>query len=287
VRTSVSILTLILTLLLGASSALAQPASTDWGSLKPTTVPTELTKAVLTEKKGQYIAADAVFTLDDGSMVRIADFLNKGKPLILQLGYFDCPELCGTIHTDMVDAFLGIDIQPADYFVLSVSINPSETYRESTLKRRSLNNMMLGRSIENWRLLTGEISEINKLADSVGFGFAYIPQSKTYSHPAGLIFIAPDGKITQYLGGLDYSQPVVRQALVEAGQGTVGSYLDQFWLSCAVMLNSASQRPLTLLRFAATGMVLLIVGFYAFMFLRMQVRKHRQIEEAAKLLPKT
>jgi len=274
-RKLVIFLALVLSLTL-SGIARAQPASEDWGSLVPSTQPTELAGAILTEKKGDYVPADIQFTDDEGKPVTLGTYFNKNKPIILQLGYFACPMLCGTVHTDMFDAFLGIDLLPTDYTVLSISISPKEDWKQSNLKRQNISTMMLGRSVDDWRFLTGSFEEIQRLTNAVGFGYAFIKETGEYSHPAGLIFISPQGKITQYLGGLDYDQKVVRKAIVEAGQGSVGSLLEQAWLTCAVMFRGAAAKPLILLRAAATIMVLLIVVFYIILWFKMQIRKNRE-----------
>jgi len=274
-----SLLFSALAVALSASVGFAQPASMDWGSLAGTTRPTELTKAEITEKKGDFIPTNIGFVDDEGNNVTMGDYLGKGKPIILQLGYFECPLLCGTVHKDMINAFRGLDIDMADFYVLSVSINPDESWRLANLKRRSLTEALLDRSSENWRLLTGKQFDITELTRIVGFGYAYIPETGEYAHPAGLVFIAADGKITQYLGGLKYKPEEVRKALVEAGRGSVGTPLEQLWLTCANMVGRLIW-PLFLLRIGATLTILTILSFFFIMWVKMMKQKQRDRDSA-------
>ena len=51
-------------------------------------------------------------------------------------------------------------------------------------------------------------------------------------HPAGIVLLTPDGTISRYLYGLDFSPNDLRLALVEAAQNRIGSVVDQVLLTC-------------------------------------------------------
>ena len=53
-----------------------------------------------------------------------------------------------------------------------------------------------------------------------------------YQHAPGVVFVAPDGKITRYLLGLKYDPATVRRAVVEASSGTVGDLADKVGFYC-------------------------------------------------------
>jgi protein SCO1 len=48
-----------------------------------------------------------------------------------------------------------------------------------------------------------------------------------YVHSSGIVFLAPDGKITRYLLGISYDANSFRLATVEASGGKVGSFFDR------------------------------------------------------------
>ena len=50
--------------------------------------------------------------------------------------------------------------------------------------------------------------------------------------PLDMLFIAPDGTISHYLFGVEYSPKDLRLALVASGEGEVGSAVDQVLLYC-------------------------------------------------------
>ncbi len=53
--------------------------------------------------------------------------------------------------------------------------------------------------------MTGEQKNIDLLTKAVGFYYAWDEESKQFAHAAGLIIVSPDGVITEYLDGVNFS----------------------------------------------------------------------------------
>src|SRR4029078_13713234 len=70
------------------------------------------------------------------------------------------------------------------------------------------------------------------LATAVGFRYKYDAQSKQFAHAAVAFVLTPEGKISRYLYGVDFSPRDLRFALVEASDGRVGTALDRVLLTC-------------------------------------------------------
>ena len=85
---------------------------------------------------------------------------------------------------------------------------------------------------KGWAFCTADQPVISKLADILGFRYKYDPRIKQFNHPAMLAFVSPDGVITRYSLQIDFPPEQLRMALVEAGEGTVGSKVDQFIMWC-------------------------------------------------------
>ena len=73
---------------------------------------------------------------------------------------------------------------------------------------------------------------ITRLADVLGFRYTYDFKSGEYYHPAMLAFVSPQGLITRYSLAVAFEPDDMKKALVEAGEGTVGTAVDQFILWC-------------------------------------------------------
>jgi protein SCO1/2 len=78
----------------------------------------------------------------------------------------------------------------------------------------------------------GEEASIRRLADAVGFHYAYDPTTDQYAHPAGIAVATPQGRISRYFFGISYPVRDLRLGLVEASAGKVGSPMDQILLMC-------------------------------------------------------
>jgi protein SCO1 len=66
----------------------------------------------------------------------------------------------------------------------------------------------------------------------VGFRYRYDTESGQYEHPAVSMVLGPEGQISRYLYGVEFSPRDLRLAMVEASQGKVGTTLDRVLLRC-------------------------------------------------------
>jgi protein SCO1 len=79
------------------------------------------------QRPGAMLPLQDMFHDDTGRTVRLADVF-EGKPLILALGYFLCPNLCSVVRADLFHALLASGmIAGRDYTLTLLSIDPAET----------------------------------------------------------------------------------------------------------------------------------------------------------------
>jgi protein SCO1/2 len=88
------------------------------------------------------------------------------------------------------------------------------------------------RAEQGWTFCTADQPTISRLADSLGFRYTYDAKSGEYYHPAMLAFVSPDGIITRYSLEVGFEPKDLRKAIIEAGDGTVGTPVDQLVLWC-------------------------------------------------------
>ena len=190
--------------------------------------------ATIDERLGHFVPADALFTDETGRVLRLGDYLNKGRPIVLQLGYFDCPMLCDVINAEMVSSLRQVKLDVGrEYVVLSVSIDPNESWQKAyNQKNQYLKDLGKPGEAIGWHLLTGTNESIASLTDAVGFRYEWVEEVKEWAHPAALIILAPDGKVTRYIYGVNYPPEVMRLSLVEASDGKIGSIMDRIILTC-------------------------------------------------------
>lgn len=188
------------------------------------------------EKLGERVPRDLTFTDENGQRVTLGDYLTDGKPVIIALVYYECPMLCSLTLNGIVGALrqqtwkLG-----QEYRVITVSFDPSEKPKLAREKQRGY-LAALGLTPEehghDWPFLTGDGKNISALSDALGFKFRWDSVNKTWDHTAAIMTLAPDGKITRYLYGVQFPPKDVKLALFEASGGRVGTTLERALLRC-------------------------------------------------------
>ncbi len=196
--------------------------------------PDDIDEVDIVEKLGEQISEDTRFFNEEGEEVAIGEYLNRDKPLILALVYYECPLLCNLILEGMYRGLEDLSWTPGDEFeILTVSIASEET---PELAKQQKENYIkeLGRpeAAEGWHFLTGEEDQIRKLTDEVGFGFKWDETTQEYIHGSTLIFLSEEGVVTRYLHGIDFPELAMRNALYDAADGTIGSAMDRVILYC-------------------------------------------------------
>jgi protein SCO1/2 len=195
----------------------------------------ELLKDVsIDQRLNDQVPLNLQFHDEHGHSVSLAQFFTPGKPVVLSLVYFSCPMLC-TEELNGLDRSLKLIPMSVgkDFQVVTVSIDPTDEPILAEAKR-DLYTGMYGRpgAAAGWHFLTGENSQIKTLADSIGYHYAYDPDSKQYAHAALIVVLTGEGKISRYFYGVTYPSRDLRFGLEQASDGKIGSPVDQVLLFC-------------------------------------------------------
>ena len=249
--------------LLTAGGGAAQPAQPLGMNAAPPPAP-EVTVA---EHLGETISMDTPLVNSEGEAVQIGDYLGQGRPVVMVFSYHSCPMLCSLILDGLARAVEETDLEPgADFAVVNVSFDARDTPAlAAEVKAKYVEAVGAAKPdiAEHWHALTGTEADVRRLAEEVGFGYAFVEETGEYAHNAALIFLSPEGTITRYLYGLDHTPFDFKLALVEAGEGTVGSSLDRFLLTC--FQYDATSRSYTpyILNIMKLGGALLLIALAA------------------------
>jgi protein SCO1/2 len=200
--------------------------------IEPT--PAELEEVGVTEHLNAQIPLDLPFVDSDGKRVTLGDFFDGTRPVLLTMNYSNCPMLCSLQLTGLFEGLSRMSWQVGENFrMVTVSMDTKEIPDRARLTRQKYLKIY-GRPVSagGWHFLTGEEKNIRRLAATIGFGYRYDPASGQYAHPAVTFVCTPTGHVSRYLYGIEYDPQTLRLALVEAGQGKVGSTLDRVLLYC-------------------------------------------------------
>ena len=229
---------------------------------------------------GAYVPLDLTFYDEDGQSVALRTFFDGRRPVLLTLVYYDCPMLCNLVLDGLEKALRQMSWTPGDQFeVVTISFNHREA-PELARREKAHYLEMLGKpaAAAGWHFLTGDSTTIRKLTDAVGFRFRWVPEKKQFAHPAALIFLSGEGKISRYLYGLEHDPGDVRKALVEASEGKVGTVVDQVLLYCFQYdpnENSYVANAFNIMRLGGAVTVVLL-GITLFVFWRRERRRQRE-----------
>ena len=197
-------------------------------------LPDELADVGVDEKRGDTLPLDLEFLDENGNRLRLGDIFNGERPILLSLNYSNCPALCRYQLNGLVDGIHDMDWTTGEEFtIVSVSIDPNEKpIHAKKTEDKYLRNYGRPGVGKGWYFLTGSEANIKRLADSVGFRYQFLPDEGEYSHAAVIMVCTPNGKISRYLYGVLFEEQVLRLSLVEAGEGKIGSAVDQLILYC-------------------------------------------------------
>jgi protein SCO1/2 len=193
----------------------------------------------IVEKTDAQLPLDLAFTRSDGTPVKLRDCFNHGRPVVLSLVYFSCPNLCGFTQTSLVEfvreAPHGIQLGK-DYDILVVSIDADDTPKDAAAKRKKyLSLVPLPENQTGFTYLTGSGANIRALADAVGYPFRINPPGKgavKIAHDTGIFVCTPGGRLSQTILGISYEPDLLHYRLLEASNGKIGSGLLNFALAC-------------------------------------------------------
>jgi protein SCO1/2 len=180
------------------------------------------------------VPADLTFRDELGNPVKLGDYFGHGRPVILNLGYYQCPMLCGEVLQGLTGSLkvLSFDVGK-EFDVVTVSFDPHETPDMAATKKRDIMRRY-GRAgaDKGWHFLTGPPESINALTKAVGFQFQWDEKTQQYAHATTIVVLTPERRVAQYFYGVEFPPKDLRLGLVQASNNQIGSVTDQMLLYC-------------------------------------------------------
>ncbi|MGE3173304.1 MAG: SCO family protein [Planctomycetota bacterium] len=190
--------------------------------------------ASMQDKIGTVLDTSLQFTDERGYPYTFRQLFPGERPVVLVPGYYACPDMCGQVLYGMLDALNEVDLAPGvDYQIVNVSIDPRETAEVAKARKdRFLPKLLRVGGDEAWRFLVGDEASIRALTQQVGFRYFWAEHDNRFAHPGALLFVTPQGKLSRVLTGTTFDPSDVRLAIVEASEGKIGTFWDEFRLNC-------------------------------------------------------
>jgi protein SCO1/2 len=263
----------------------AQPSySLQDGNLK-TALPGALKGVGIDQNLNAQVPLGLTFRDEAGRSVPLSSFFQPQKPIILALVYYRCPMLCTQILNGIESSLKAVSLDPGrDFEVLAVSIDPKDT-PELAASKKQMYLRRYGRqgTANGWHFLCADAADSKALADAVGFHYKYDPATDQYAHASGIMVLTPDGHVSKYFYGVEYSPRDLRLGLVEASSNKIGSAVDQILLFCYHYDPSTGKYgalTMRILRTTAAGFMVICSAFLFIAIRKDRWRGRRQLDHS-------
>ena len=254
--------------------------------------------ANVVEHLGAHVPMDALFRTSDGKIVKLGDELSGMLPTILTFNYADCPMLCSLqldalsgVMPKLTQKVMGpdgknkISFWPSgQYQIVTIDLESKEPLAKlQKMKERYIARLpkeLQGEARKGWTFLEavnpGDGAQIKRVAESVGFQYVYLPKKAQFAHPAALIFLSPQGKVTRYVYGIEYQAQLMRDSILAAGQAetqTAAGFLCRCY-QYDPFENSHTREANKALKMAAGGAIVMLLGGVGLMSYLRKQREH-------------
>ena len=222
---------------------------------------------------------DVEFKDEDGKTVKLGSYFNTGRPVIIAFVYYECPMLCNQVLNGLSGALKGITFDAGkDFDVVAISFDARENDKPDLAKNKKASYVERygrGGAEKGWHFLTGTQESIEKATAAAGFSFKWDEKSGQFAHAAGVMIATPEGKLSRYLYGIDYSPKDIKFGIMESNEGKVGTAAEQLLLYCYHYDPSTGKYGLAILRVMRVGgvLTLAVMGLMGFVFWRRNKRK--------------
>ena len=196
--------------------------------------PEQLREVTFEQRLHTQLPLNTEFSDEFGRPVTLGKYFGTGRPVILAFVYYTCPMLCTQVMNGISSSLRALSFTAGEEFeVVIVSFDPKDTPSDALeKKRRHLEYWNSQNTSAAWHLLTGTEASIGAVTSAAGFTYKWDEVTGQYAHVSGILIATPDGRLSRYFYGVEYSPKELRMALVESGQGRVGSAIDELLLFC-------------------------------------------------------
>lgn len=239
------------------------------GGIVASNVPPQFKEVGFKQQLGTQLPLDARFRDESGADVRLGDYFGK-RPVLLSFVYYQCPMLCSQVMNGISSSLKTLTFTAGqDFDVVLISFDPRDTPEAANAKKQA--HMARWKSADTaagWHFLTGDRVAIEQVTTAAGFTYTWDEPTKQFAHVSGVLTATADGRLSRYFYGVEFSPRELRLALLDSGEGKVGSAVEQLLLYC-YEYDPASGRygmvVMNLVRLGAIATVALLAAYFLLM----------------------
>ena len=242
-----------------------------------TGLPEELERVGLDQKVGEAVPLGLELIDHTGSTVRLGDYFGD-QPVVLTPVYYDCPMLCTMVLEGLVRSLKAVSLEPGtDFNVLAVSFDPSEGAEQASRRRATfIDRYGRPEAAGGLHFLTGSGAAITELMGSIGFRYRFDPETGEFAHASTVVVLTPEGLVSRYFLGVEYSPRDLRLSLVEAADEQIGGVMDQVLLYCFKYDPTKGRYTVATMNLVRAGGLITLVILAGFVILNLRREKSRR-----------
>lgn len=266
------------------NSPLYSPKVYDPSQSVSTGLPAALKTIGIEQKLGEQLPLDTEFKDEDGNAVQLGSFFKSGRPVIITFVYYECPMLCNQVLNGLTGSLKGMSLEAGkDFDVVAISFDARENDKPGLAKNKKANYVeRYGHpgTEAGWHFLTGSQDSIDKATSAAGFNYKWDEKSNQFAHAAGIMIANPDGKLSRYFYGIDYSPKDIKFGIMESAQNKVGSPAEKLLLYCYHYDPATGTYGFAILRVMRVGGVLTLLGLGLMGFVFWRRNKKKAVENS-------
>ncbi|WP_218511753.1 hypothetical protein [Variovorax sp. dw_308] len=195
----------------------------------------------LAQHLGTLLPLELAVTDSDGMPTSLREAFGTGRAVVLVPGYYTCARLCGLVMQGVLEGLADSGLPPSTYRVIGFSIDPADTPASARLRATDYRDYAAvvaqrhgaGAPVIGVDLFTASSDVSARLTHALGYA-VQPTQGATdpLAHSAAVIVATPDGRIARYFPGVRFDARDLREAIVQANEGRVGSATERIALLC-------------------------------------------------------
>ncbi len=263
------------------NSPLYSPRTYDPTISEANGLPEVLKKVGIEQKLGNKLPLDAQFKDESGNSVKLGSYFGQGRPVVVAFVYYECPMLCNQVLNGLTGSLKGISFDTGkDFDVVAISFDAREFDKPELAKAKKAGYMeRYGRpgTEKGWHFLTGTEESIEQVTSAAGFSFKWDEKSNQFAHSAGVMIATPDGTLSRYLYGIDYSPKDLKFGIMESAENRVGNAAEQLLLYCYHYDPATGKYGLAILNVMRLGGIATLLGLGAMGFVFWRRNKKKEL----------
>jgi len=197
---------------------------------------------------------------DEAGVERTLGAAVADTPAVLILADYACQALCGPVLALAATSLERSGLQAGkDYRLVVIGLDP----RKGPAQAKAMKAAQIGENgplAEATTLLSADDVTLRQVTTALGYRSAYDAENDQFAHPAVVFVLTADGRVARALSALGIDADDLRLALIEAGEGRIGSTADKIRLLCYGFDPAAGVYTPAIHRLLAFGWLLTAIG---------------------------